>query len=184
MSIKHLVDIFEYSTFNLKAYKSYGAATETMLIHLVIDNKENIFEHIIDVETLLTKRGYKEFDILKRFSGFLNKKDLKNIQNKLIEFANTNCESIDRYDGFTTSDVHKHILKELSRKDRNILSANDKYVYISIDVITNILRENQALYNRCYEEVILQLMYDGYIRYYTDDESGYYGVIRKSKLKE
>lgn len=113
MSIKHLVDIFEYSTFNLKAYKSYGAATETMLIHLVIDNKENVFEHIIDIEALLTKRGYKEFDILKRFSDFLNKKDLKNIQDKLIEFANTNCEYIDRYDGFTTSDVHKHILKRV-----------------------------------------------------------------------
>lgn len=55
---------------------------------------------------------------------------------------------------------------------------------MSIDTITNVVKENQALYNRCYEEVILQLMYDGYIRYYTDDESGYYGVIRKSKLKE
>lgn len=181
MSEKHLVNIFEYSTFNLQAYKSYGATTETMLIHLVINNKENVFEHIIDVNTLLEKRGYKEFDILRRFSNFLDKKDLKNIQNKLIEFANTNCESVDRYDGFTTGDVHKHILKELCRKDINILGADTKYIYVSIDVITNIVKENQETYNRCYEEVILQLMYDDYIRYYTDEESGYYGVVTKGK---
>lgn len=174
MSTKQLTNIFNFSTFKLRAYRSYGETTETVLIHLVIDNGENTFEHIVDLDKLEDKNGYKELKVLLNFSLMLTKKDLQNIRKTLISFANNTNEMIYRYDGYTTERIHKHVLMLIKQED--VVKQDDNFIHVSVDTLNSFIESNQYLYNRHYEEVLLQLIYDGYTHYYSDGSTGYYKI--------
>lgn len=156
-----MTQIYRANMCNLQIYKSIDNVFDKELVHLVIeDTKGNKFEHIL----LDGELREETKEILLTFNRLLTSNDINNIQNKIYEYMENSRDIIvERYSGFDTRDVYKHILKRLNSED--IIGEDTRYVCVSVDTLTRIVENNKYIYGWNPSDIVLHLIYEGYIVY-------------------